>query len=430
MTPEALRTLLGRAELVALFEAVRDAFEARGPEGARSLTLTGLSAAERRAIADLHGWKEVPSGERVRISLTRLDTALRDSAVALGLVDVVTALSGPLVDRRVVRAELLAAKEEQWQRARDRVSAENRPELLRWLDEVRGLGLVARAASVGGCSEAQLLERALTVALRLPSAGILLPVLAAELFGDAHALDVGKAEAGLALRAAALIARWPAPPSTAPERRRLWAEVGVACDPLSTDVLTLGLRPQGDGLLARHLRDSSAEGEPRRITLRELMRSPLTVARPTPVFICENPSVVAAAADRLRESCATIVCVEGVPSTAARILLRGLESSGATLRFHTDFDWAGLRIGNLLAALLPTALPWRMSATDYERGVGGKNTLELTGSTLAATWDESLAETMARHRIAVYEESVLAELLDDVGRGSLGEPEQRSTRMP
>ncbi len=414
MTPAELRALLGRPELRALFQAVRDALETRGPEGARSLTLKALSPAERRAIADLHGWPEVPSGESVRISLPKLDQALRESAVALGLVEAITLLSGPLVDQRGARAEALAAKEEQWQRMRERLQAEGRPELLTWLDDLRGLGLVARAATLGQVPEAELLDRALKVALRLPSPGILLPVLATELFGDAHALDVGRAEAGLALRAAAVLARWSAPPSTAPERRRLWAEVGVACDPLSTDVLTLGLQPLGDGLLARHLRECSAAGEPRRITLRELMRASPSLAPRTSVFVCENPSIVAAAADRLGAKCAPIVCVEGVPSTAALLLLRSLEIAGGEISFHTDFDWAGVRIGNKLAAHLPTATAWRMSAADYARAATTQISLDLVGAPVQATWDEHLATAMSRRGTAVYEESVIDELLRDL----------------
>jgi uncharacterized protein (TIGR02679 family) len=418
VTPSELRALLGRPELDALFQSVRDALEARGPEGARSLTLTGLSREQRQAIADLHGWQEVPSGERVRISLARLDGALRESAVGQGVVEVITALYGPLVDRRTARAEAVAAREEQWQRARARLEAAGRIELLSWLDELRALGLVARAASLGGVPQAELLDRALTVALRLPSPGILLPVLATELFGDAHALDVGRPEAGLALRAAVVLAGWSAPPASAPERRRLWAEVGVACDPLSTDVLTLGLHPVGEGLLTRHLRECSAAGEPRRVTLRELMRGSVAVVPRSTVLICENPSVVAAAADEHGARCAAIVCVEGVPSTAALLLLRQLEASGAALGFHTDFDWPGVRIANRLAAHLPSALPWRMAAGDYEAAAGSTNTIELAGLPVAATWDPALTLAMSRRGVAVYEESVLSELLEDAGRES------------
>ena len=193
------------------------------------------------------------------------------------------------------------------------------------------------------------------------------------------------------------------------------AEVGVACDPLSADVLTLSLAPLGDDLLSRHLRELAAEGEPRRVTLRELMRHLVSVAPGTEVFVCENPSVVAAAADRIGPRCAPLVCVEGVPSSAALRLLSALYDSGAVLRFHVDFDWGGIRIANLLAARFPSARPWRMATADYERAVErGGDLLELSGTSVTASWDASLAPALSRHRVAVPEERVLDELLGDL----------------
>jgi uncharacterized protein (TIGR02679 family) len=417
MKGDRIRALLGGTELRPLFDAVRDALEARGPEQARTVTLTGLAPAERRAIADLHGWPEVPAGERVRISLARLEEALRGSAVASGVAEVLTALGGELVDRRRTRADAEAERERVWSRAAGHEAVRARPELARWLTEVRAHGLAARAASAAGTTEAAVLERALAVVARLPADGVLLAVLATEVLGDAHALDGGRVETSLVLRAAAVIGGWSGVPSSAADRRRLWADVGVACDPLSADALTLGLAPPGDGLLVRHLRELASAGEPRRITLRELTRQRVSVEPDTEVFVCENPSVVAAAADRLGSGCAPLVCVEGVPSSAALRLLGALAGSGAVLRFHSDFDWGGIRIANLLAAEFPSARPWRMGTLDYESAITrGGDLLELTGAAVAAKWDESLAPTLSRHRIGVPEERVLEDLLADLDK--------------
>jgi uncharacterized protein (TIGR02679 family) len=118
-------------------------------------------------------------------------------------------------------------------------------------------------------------------------------------------------------------------PTAAAGRRALLREVGVDRDPLSSDVLVLGLRPEGSARLARHLRESAEDGEPRRITLRELGGPSLGVVPGTTVFVCENPAVVAAAATSLGQQSAAIVCLEGVPSTAATQLLEALHQSGA-----------------------------------------------------------------------------------------------------
>lgn len=391
---------------------VRAALEARGVERARSLTLEDVSAGQRRALAGLLGLREVPSGQRVKVSLRHLDSALRDSAVGHGLVEVVTAMFGPLADRRAEKAAALAARDSVWARARERVSG--RPALLSWLEDLRAHGRVARAATLSASSEEAVLGEALKAVERLPAGGVLLPVFALDVIGDAHALDAGGPLSALVLRAAAALTGAQVPVN-AVQRRRLWADVGVACDALSADVLTLGLRPLGEDLLARHLREASAHGEPRRTTLRELSKTMLAVAQGTTVFVCENPSVVAAAAERLGASVLPVVCVEGVPSTAAIRLLKQLCDSGAELRFHVDFDWGGVRIGNVLLEHVPSAKAWRLSAADYELSLTQKRgILELTGSPIDARWDAGLRDVMIKHSLAVLEEQVMNELLADL----------------
>ena len=411
----ALRARLGRPEYRALFAAIRQRLEDAGPELVRTMTLEGLTPAERQAVADLHGWREVP-GQRVRISLAKLDAALRSSAVGVGLIDAVVMLGGPLADRRAARSAAAAACEEMWSRAAQHPAVSGRPALTAWLHELRALGLVVRAARSTGVAEEMLLGQALEVVGRLPAASTPLSVLATELTGEAHALDAGQPLAGLVLRAAARIADWSQLPASAAERRRLWSDVGVACDPLSAQVLTLGLQPLGGDRLARHLRESSADGEPRRITLRELAGQPLRVDAGSAVFVCENPSIVAAAADELGSRCAALVCLEGVPSTAAIALLRALHDAGARVAFHADFDWAGIRIGNLLLEQLK-ATPWRFTALEYERAAAsGIEAAALAGSAVDASWDGELAAAMRRIGRTVFEEQVLSALLRDLER--------------
>ena len=412
-----IRERLGGPEYAALFRAVRARLEAAGGAPARTLTLLGLSEGERRAVADLHGWRTVPDG-RVRLPLAKLDALLRRSAVGAGLVEVVEAVGGPLADRRAERAAAGRREEQLWAQAGGHPAVAALPELRPWLEELRRRGLVRRLARASGLDATDLLRQALGVVVRLPARALPLSVLSAESTGDAHALDPGRPLAALALRAAACLARWPKVPADATARRRLWAEVGVLCDPLSANVLVLGLRPTGDGQLSRHLRESADAGEPRRLTLRELAASPVAIAPGAAVFVCENPVVAAAAADRLGPRCAPLVCVEGVPSTAALRLLRSLEQEGARLRFHADFDWAGLRIGNLLSAQM-TALPWRFTARDYEAALTlslASDPAPLKGPPVRAAWDPALDGAMRAAGRAVFEEQVIESLLVDLAR--------------
>lgn len=152
----------------------------------------------------------------------------------------------------------------------------------------------------------------------------------------------------------------------------------------------------------------------RRITLRELTGVELAVAPGTAVFVCENPAIVAAAATALGGGGAALVCLEGVPSTAASKLLAALHRSGAGLRVRADFDWAGLRI----AAQVMTrtgAKPWRFSRADYEAALtGGREGPPLVGAPAPSPWDEGLAAALTRTGLGVPEELLVGELLADL----------------
>jgi hypothetical protein len=115
-------------------------------------------------------------------------------------------------------------------------------------------------------------------------------------------------------------------------------------------VLVLGLRADGTGHVDRLLNHAADAGEPLRLTLRMLQGTPPSI-RPTsqPLSVCENPSVVEAAAARLGGRSSPLVCTDGIPTTAVLRLLAGTRRTGAFVRVSADFDAAGVRITNLLA---------------------------------------------------------------------------------
>jgi uncharacterized protein (TIGR02679 family) len=262
-----------------------------------------------------------------------------------------------------------------------------------------------------------LLEGVVRVLRTLPADAVPLSRLAATTLGDSHALDDGRPAATLTLGAVEAMSGLPRRDRSAAERRALWARAGVLLDELSAPVLVLGLRPSGSGLLARTLRGHADEGEPCRVTLRQLVRagldwSPLAKT----VSICENPSVVAAASAQLASGCPPLVCTDGQPSGAVQTLLRQLVEHGVPARFHTDFDRGGVRIGNLLVDRFG-ARPWRMGETDYldaVAGGGGGGGTRLEAQPETAVWDPRLSEAMAAHGVAVHEEALLEPLLADL----------------
>ncbi len=149
------------------------------------------------------------------------------------------------------------------------------------------------------------------------------------------------------------------------------------------------------------------------------------------VHVCTSPhtvGVVAAAAARrdrsrtppalLDRGVPILVCTDGPPGVAVVELLERLSGAGAEVRFHGDFDWAGLRIGSTLAERVPWT-PWRFSTMDYAQAVAAlvvgelpdaptdREQLTLRGAPAASPWDPLLAATM-EERGAVIEEGDLA----------------------
>ncbi|GAU65919.1 Syd protein [Streptomyces sp. NBRC 110611] len=148
------------------------------------------------------------------------------------------------------------------------------------------------------------------------------------------------------------------------------------------------------------------------LTLRQLVRAPARTT-PTTVYLCENPTVLATAADTHGHACPPLVCLQGRPSAAALTLLRHLHAHGATLRYHGDFDWGGLRIATALLRRVPWR-PWRYTAADYRSAAAATPLAPpLTGTPTTAGWDPDLRPARTELGVRTEEESVLADLLAD-----------------
>lgn len=386
-----------------LWVAARRRLEANGLSlNGTPLIMKNLTREESDAIAGLIGTRRPTPGSALRVSLTALDRALRTSSIGHGLVDVLESLGGPLLDRRAARASSTAERSEEWTKLHAHPAVEHDDQLGVWLDHVRSTGFDRRLAGVGGVAA---VHAALDVLTVLAGDGShRLPVLAATVVGDSHGLDRGRPAGTLVVHALGWL-HGETFPRDAADWRRVWADAGVACDDLSCDVLVLGL--------------PGFSVEPLRLTLRQVMVWQPPPAPSRVVYACENPAVVAAAADQLDQDSPPVVCVEGMPSTAALIVLDRLCGNGHTIRYHGDFDWRGLCIAAVIARKLPTAAPWRYGATDYERAIAaGLGTVELAGRSSPSPWDENLAPAMALAGKAIYEEQVIGDLLNDLVRAT------------
>ena len=158
-----------------------------------------------------------------------------------------------------------------------------------------------------------------------------------------------------------------------------WAGAGVICDAVSAQVLVLNLPLTGNAPAVRLCH--AAPGEPVWLTLRSF-RGDWELAGGAEVFVCENPTVLEAAADRHGAASRPLVCTFGLPSQAAWELLTGL----GEVRCHVwaDGDVVGWRIVNQLRDRLPGALTWRMpeGCTAYEEELLEDLLSDLKGDTL------------------------------------------------
>jgi uncharacterized protein (TIGR02679 family) len=402
---ERLVRLLGGEDIAWLVDRCRRRMERAQPL-TTSVTLAGATSRQRAAVHRLLGRSPRP-GSTLTVSLSAVDEVVRRSgACPDGLAAAIVALTGEVTDRVAADADY----ERRWRAAFAPLEAAvaARTELTGWLAGLYSTGLVRRLAGAPE-SAAPLLADLVKVISNLPAAGEPLGRFAARTTGGAHGLDPDRSLATLALGAARSLSGLP-DGSGAEWRREVWASVGVLRDEVSSTVLTVGLPGDAHTSTGRVLAACHETGQPAVLTLRQLVRDPPRLRVPE-VFVCENPVVVATTADRLGAGCLPLICTNGQPGAAVLHLLRQLTSGGTMLRYHGDFDWGGLRIGNVVFARVP-AVPWRFRATDY-RTVADRGR-ELAGTPVVAAWDGDLGAAMGEVGVAVEEEHVIDDLVTDL----------------
>lgn len=400
---------LGRTELAPLVdELARRYGEGDAPA---SVSLRNIADLTRGRLADLLGTDRMPDPAG-RLGVQRLAGALGLSS-GEELREVVEALRGPLGDRRSAREAEQMARASLWNWLQREVSAlgfgGEEGALEEWVESQRAAG--AR----GGAAQHRLrLESTLAVLRRLPAEGASLAALASDCTGDPHALDYGRALPALVLDAAS-VALGRERPGDAESARTLWEAFGVVPDPHSSSVLVLGLRPADGGALSSWLEAAANAGQPVVLSLANLRRWPLPpLACTSPVFVFENPSVLAhAIAASGSWQGPPLVCSSGRPTVATVTLLRQLGRGGATLFQHADLDPSGVSITAWLTERAGT-VPWRMGEQDYLAALAGLGSAAgaLTGRVPPSPWNPGLSQAMEDRRLVVYEEQLRDELLD------------------
>ena len=413
-----LQRLLGGNALAALRKRLRQRFE-RGPVDGRiqGLRLSNLSRAEHAALAGLMG-RPARFSSSIQLDVQIIDAALSRAGIATSLREALESIDGPIIHAETARAELKAG----WSKA---LSVATHQDLSRFLQTPFGMGLVKRLSNSDTEAATRLCSQADIVLKLLPAKGMTRAQLAARSLGDAHVLDTGQAVATLVL---AVWRKMSVNPDTYEDTpvlesgrvrengedriRDIWAKAGILVNELARPALFLNLQISGGHTLPL------PSGEPSYASLRFLLRSdPLWNVRGRDIYVCENPNLLAIAADALGVNCAPMVCTEGMPAAAQRTILQQLAIAGGRLRYHGDFDWPGLRIGSHVIREFG-AVPWRFDAKEYLAAVARapRPGFALTGPEVHASWDEALTAAMRTHGLAIAEESLADELLQDLAR--------------
>jgi uncharacterized protein (TIGR02679 family) len=405
-----LHKVLGGEHLAALRQRLRGHFERAALEAPpASLRLAGLTGEEREALALLIG-RPPSTAKSMQIDIGQVDAALLRAGIAASLREALEQLGGPITHLATEQASLRAA----WDSV---MTSARHPALADSLQKPAVQGLLKRLSGHDTSAALQLLADADAVLQRLPASGMARARLAAETLGDAHALDAGHPAATLVLTAWRQLADEPPAAdeesnddSQSGERvRDVWARAGVLVNELARPALFLNLPVHSSGI-------AWTPGEPGYLSLRKLLRAPpaWAVAGRT-VFVCENPNVVAIAADVLGRDCAPLICTDGMPAAAQRTLMAQLVSAGAQLRYHGDFDWSGLQIANHVFRV-HGASPWRFHSTDYESAIAKASHARgrLPTVPVEASWNPELAPAMRHHGLMVAEEAVIDLLLQDL----------------
>jgi uncharacterized protein (TIGR02679 family) len=194
------------------------------------LRLTYPDEAERRAIAALIGGSS-GSGRSLSIDLDALSTIATGDGRFASLQQLVEAAHGePIENQLAQRTADHDAWAALWSKTLDR--CRHSESLRQWVSSLKSHGSIRRRTGRDVGRAERLLHDVFAVLERLPiEPPESLAQLAAEVFGDSHALDATTDRGRLVARGAAALVGRERPRTTA-EIRAAWSNVGVVLDEL------------------------------------------------------------------------------------------------------------------------------------------------------------------------------------------------------
>lgn len=386
-----------------LWSAVQVRLERQGLDNRGRVTVPELGSLGRLTLKNLLDRRQPVR----RLDLHELEAALASLGVGdtlpAALETLGFAVSSEPARRRAERSQASDARDA----ARQEAGTWAVPWSGEWIDSI------VRSGRLRGLTEPEAVDlvrdtRRVLEAIAQRGASAAAPLsrvdLAAQVLGDAHRLDAGRALHHAVTRALSL--HYPA----VDEDARGWEAAGVHHDLTSGPVLTWALPALGG--LTTMVEAATSAGVPVHLSRLALLEHPVHAPPGTEVLVVENPRLAEAAAQQRLDR--PVVSAGGSPSGAVQLLVRQLLDAGAKVSYHGDFDTPGLLLCARMTALGVT--PWRMTAKDYlaavaEADVQGIALPQELNSPPPTPWDPDLHTAFARELRVIHEERLLPGIL-------------------
>ncbi|MEB3103197.1 TIGR02679 domain-containing protein [Ferviditalea candida] len=399
-----------------------------------------VTQAESEAINSFFGWN-FNEGDDISIPLVLFEQELRESIFSIGIMELYRLIEGKAL---LTRAEKQLLSNAEWHRLFDEVRQLSGEEILpitnTWLSKLsagqgvgwRTLRELFRDNHAKAQSSLTIVVRALHLLFAEYSRmePIRLPVLAARVSGDAHALDISEPAGRMLVAVLQSMIPDEAGQQTAPagdedasdqdgskslKLRQLYRMNGILDDDLSS-IVYWSVPEYGKPLLRNVW------------TLRQVEAAE-HVPRCSRIYIVENPAVFSTLIDSMSEPLfltgnpPALVCTSGPASAAAiRWLQRCIEVSDGTcsIYYSGDFDVKGISMAQTLQGLFPERFTaWRFDCQTYEDIVGCLPGPSLNGAeisklqTLSVSWDDQLCKSMSQKARKVHQEAFVDQLVKD-----------------
>lgn len=249
-----------------------------------------------------------------------------------------------------------------------------------------------------------------------------LPVFAASLTGDPHALDPGSENAHLF----ALLLQWRQSLEETSEvsveaaslkRQALYLSAGILLDDVSNYAMLCGVEADvAEGMRHEGMTGFAAADEPVNVPLSVLAKWQHIHCRDNTLWIVENPVVYAVLAEHWKKR--SLMCMNGQPRLSAWLILRLLKKDRIRVYYAGDFDPEGLCIAERVQqSLTPEQFSfWHMTEGDYVRAISQKPVEDRRLRMLDKLQDPLLQKTAAairRKGLAGYQENILSLYLAD-----------------